>query len=52
MDSVKEEQIKSAMAGFHLPSSSIPPWAEQISEDEWKEELINRVNILNKVTTV
>lgn len=45
MDSVKVEQIKTAMAGFKLPSSAIPPWAENISDEEWKEKIINKVKL-------
>ena len=34
------EEIKQAMSGFSLPSSSIPQWAKQVPEDVWKNELI------------
>lgn len=41
------EKIKEAMAGFTLPCSSVPNWAFNIPEDEWKEKL---VTILQKRT--
>jgi len=34
------EEIKQAMSGFSLPTSSIPAWAKQVPEDVWKNELI------------
>ena len=34
------ELIRSAMAGFQLPSSAIPSWASNLSESEW-EKLVN-----------
>ncbi|KAK6620042.1 hypothetical protein RUM44_006442 [Polyplax serrata] len=48
MDSAKVEQIKHAMAGFKLPSTVIPPWAEKIPEEEWKEQIINKI-VLRKL---
>ncbi|XP_015791206.1 uncharacterized protein LOC107367948 [Tetranychus urticae] len=34
LDQDKIEQIKKAMSGFNLPSSSIPGWASVVSEDQ------------------
>uniref|UniRef100_A0A672UMW2 Male-enhanced antigen 1 n=1 Tax=Strigops habroptila TaxID=2489341 RepID=A0A672UMW2_STRHB len=31
------ELVKRTMAGVKLPSLGIPPWASQISEDQWKD---------------
>lgn len=31
------------MASIKLPESSIPQWANTISEDQWKEQLLVRI---------
>ncbi|MPC20910.1 hypothetical protein E2C01_013874 [Portunus trituberculatus] len=38
LDCGKVEQIKSAMASFILPESAIPPWAQNLSDEEWKSQ--------------
>ncbi|XP_014602205.1 PREDICTED: male-enhanced antigen 1 [Polistes canadensis] len=43
MDTDKINQVKSMMASFTLPSTAIPEWANTISEEEWKEQLIDRI---------
>ncbi|XP_076627767.1 male-enhanced antigen 1 [Colletes latitarsis] len=43
MDADKINQVKSMMATFTLPTAAIPEWANTISEDEWKEQLIGRI---------
>lgn len=43
MDADKINQVKSMMATFTLPSTAIPEWANTISEEEWKEQLIDRI---------
>lgn len=40
MSKDRVEMIRSAMAGFQLPSSAIPSWASNLSESEW-EKLVN-----------
>ncbi|KAG0714867.1 Retrovirus-related Pol polyprotein from type-1 retrotransposable element R2 [Chionoecetes opilio] len=39
LDCGKVEQIKSAMASFTLPQSAIPPWAQNLSDEEWKSQV-------------
>lgn len=39
MDADKINKVKSAMASFSLPNSSIPEWANAITE----EQLINKI---------
>lgn len=41
LDCGKVEQIKSAMASFTLPESAIPPWAQNLSDEEWKSQVSN-----------
>nr|XP_022329838.1 male-enhanced antigen 1-like [Crassostrea virginica] len=35
----QSEQIRNTMSNIKLPESNIPPWANDISEDEWKSKL-------------
>ena len=37
MNSEQIDKVKSAMAGFTLPT---PPWAQNITDDAWKEKLV------------
>lgn len=39
LDCGKVKQIKSVMASFTLPESAIPPWAQNLSEEEWKSQV-------------
>jgi len=39
MDKDRVESIRAAMAGFQLPSSAIPSWASNMSEEEWKQKI-------------
>lgn len=43
MDADKINQVKSMMATFTLPSTAFPEWAHAISEEQWKEQLIDRI---------
>ncbi|KZC09233.1 PREDICTED: male-enhanced antigen 1 [Dufourea novaeangliae] len=43
MDADKINQVKSMMASFTLPTTAIPDWANTISEEQWKEQLIGRI---------
>lgn len=36
----------SAMANFALPQTSIPEWAQTITEEQWKETLNDRIEKL------
>ena len=38
------ETIRSAMAGFQLPSSSIPPWASNLSDEEFQKMLQDKMS--------
>ncbi|XP_078674877.1 male-enhanced antigen 1-like [Branchiostoma floridae x Branchiostoma belcheri] len=37
------ELVKSVMAGFQLPSSAIPRWAEELPEDQWKAAVLSHI---------
>ncbi|KAB0794944.1 hypothetical protein PPYR_11783 [Photinus pyralis] len=50
MDSEKVDEVKQVMANVLLPSSSIPEWANNIPEDQWKEHLYKRLQGLQKST--
>lgn len=43
LDSSKTDQILKAMSGFQLPMISIPKWASEVSEDQWKTELLQKI---------
>lgn len=43
LDTSKTETIMHIMSGFALSSSIIPPWAKEIPEQEWKEDLLQRI---------
>ncbi|XP_055597835.1 male-enhanced antigen 1-like [Uranotaenia lowii] len=45
LDPVKTEQIVNAMAGFNLPTTSVPEWAIGVPEERWKEELLQRIRL-------
>ncbi|PSN43323.1 hypothetical protein C0J52_17728 [Blattella germanica] len=48
MGSEQVEQVRAAMANFALPSSSIPAWATSVPEEEWKQQLLDRIQRLQK----
>ncbi|XP_011501026.1 PREDICTED: uncharacterized protein LOC105364716 [Ceratosolen solmsi marchali] len=48
LDADKINQVKTAMASFILPNTAIPQWANYISEDQWKEQLILRIKEIQK----
>lgn len=33
----------SVMANISIPTMSIPDWAQGVSEDKWKEDLLDRI---------
>ncbi|XP_015609096.1 male-enhanced antigen 1 [Cephus cinctus] len=43
LDADKINQVKSAMASFTLPTTAIPEWANTVSEEQWKQQLIDRI---------
>jgi len=48
MNSDKAQEVMSAMANFSLPTSSFPEWAHSISEDEWKQQLADRITVIQE----
>ncbi|XP_066593264.1 male-enhanced antigen 1 [Prorops nasuta] len=49
LDAEKINQVKSMMAAFTLPTTAIPEWANAVSEEQWKEQLMGRIKeIQNK----
>ena len=44
MSKDRVEMIRSAMAGFQLPSSAIPSWASNFSESEWDKLVNDKLN--------
>ncbi|KAG6453095.1 male-enhanced antigen 1 [Manduca sexta] len=43
MDGERAQQVMSAMANFSLPPTSIPEWAQSISEEQWKKTLSDTI---------
>lgn len=43
LDPEKINQVKSMMATFTLPATAFPEWANTISEEQWKEQLMRRI---------
>ncbi|XP_069033307.1 male-enhanced antigen 1 [Embiotoca jacksoni] len=41
MDADHVELVKRTMAAVALPSLGVPPWAEEISDDQWKDMVQN-----------
>lgn len=48
MDSDKVNEVKQAMSNFTLPSTNIPDWANYIPEELWKQNLMDRLQNINK----
>ena len=44
MSKDKVDTIRSAMAGFQLPSSAIPSWASNMSDSEWQKIVSDKLN--------
>lgn len=51
LDSDKIDQVKTVMASFSLPNTSIPEWANSISEEQWKEQLMERIRRMQQRDT-
>lgn len=51
MDSTKVDAVKMAMVNFTLPPSSIPEWAHNVPEEEWKSTLMKRIQGFNRDKT-
>uniref|UniRef100_A0A1L8DCN0 Male-enhanced antigen 1 n=1 Tax=Nyssomyia neivai TaxID=330878 RepID=A0A1L8DCN0_9DIPT len=43
LDGDKEREIMNVMAGFSLPPTAIPTWAQGVSEKDWKDDLLKRI---------
>lgn len=43
LDDTRTNQIISLMSGISLPQNCIPEWAQQLSEDNWKQELLDKI---------
>ena len=43
------ETIRSAMAGFQLPASSIPPWASDLTEEDLQKMLQDKLSSRNSL---
>lgn len=43
VDDEKADYIKNLMSKIELPPSSIPPWAQLCSEEDWQEKLRERI---------
>lgn len=48
MDNKKVDEVKQAMASITLPSTAIPEWAVNIKEEDWKQELLERIERLKR----
>ncbi|RVE46164.1 hypothetical protein evm_009238 [Chilo suppressalis] len=48
MDNERAQQVMSAMADFALPQTSIPEWAQSITEEQWKQTLKDRLEKLRE----
>lgn len=43
LDDTRTNQIITLMSGISLPSNCIPEWAQNLSEDKWKEALLEKI---------
>lgn len=48
LDEQRTNQILNVMSGISLPDAAIPPWAQNVSEDKWKTELLEKIRQKNK----
>ncbi|XP_051174848.1 male-enhanced antigen 1 [Leptopilina boulardi] len=48
MDADKINQVKHVMASFSLPNTAIPEWANTVSEEQWKEQLMDRIKTMQR----
>lgn len=48
MDNQKVDEVKQAMVNITLPPTSIPEWASKIPEEDWKRELMERIDRLKR----
>lgn len=43
LDSVQESKILKAMSGFSIPPDSIPDWAKNLPDDQWRVQILHRI---------
>lgn len=43
LDDTRTNQIINLMSGISLPQNCIPEWAQNLSEDNWKQELLDKI---------
>lgn len=43
LDDQRTNQIMTLMSGISLPSTAIPEWAQNLSEDKWKNDLLEKI---------
>lgn len=48
MGSERAEEVRAAMANFALPLSAIPDWASAVPEEQWKQQLLDRIQRLQQ----
>lgn len=48
MGSERAEEVRAAMANFALPVSAIPDWASAVPEEQWKQQLLDRIQRLQQ----
>lgn len=39
------DKIKSVMSSIQIPSTNIPEWARNLSEDQWQSQVVNKLVI-------
>ena len=42
------EEVRAAMANFALPLSAVPDWASAVPEEQWKQQLLDRIQRLQQ----
>jgi hypothetical protein len=48
MGNERAEEVKAAMANFALPVSAIPEWASAVPEEQWKQQLLDQIQKLQR----
>ena len=51
LESEQCDKIKECLSSFSLPLEHIPGWADQISEGQWRNVLLERLNGINCKST-
>ncbi|KAJ8890826.1 hypothetical protein PR048_010335 [Dryococelus australis] len=45
----KVQAVQEAMSGVTLPASAIPEWAASVPEDQWRQQIMDRIQELKAV---